>query len=409
MGNIYSVTQVNSYIKNMFTQDFMLNHIFIKGEVSNCKYHTSGHIYFTIKDSSSQMACIMFAGNRRGMNFQLQEGQNVVVEGNIDIYERDGKYQLYAKKITLDGTGVLYQRYEELKKKLEEMGMFAAEYKRAIPKYVSKVGIVTAQTGAAIRDIVNIAARRNPYVQLILYPALVQGEGAKDSIVRGIQILDDMNLDVLIVGRGGGSIEDLWAFNEEIVAKAIFECHTPVISAVGHEVDVTIADYVADLRAPTPSAAAELAVYDYHALEERLAEQKWNLKKEFQKVLKRYRTQTKQYEIYVSHKNPRIQMQERRQRTIEFEEKMEAILKRKIEKRHHTLSIYAERLQGLSPLKRLGNGYAYLSDEKGEAIKTIKQIKKGDVIQVQLKDGSAFAAVTKKSRQKQENIETSFL
>ena len=268
MANIYSVTQVNSYIKNMFTQDFMLNRIFIKGEVSNCKYHTSGHVYFTIKDNTSQMACVMFAGNRRGMNFQLKEGQNVVIEGNIDIYERDGKYQLYARKITLDGTGILYQQYEALKKKLEEMGMFAAEYKRPIPKYVNKVGIVTAQTGAAIRDIVNIATRRNPYVQLILYPALVQGEGAKDSIVKGIQVLDSMNLDVLIVGRGGGSIEDLWAFNEEIVARAIFECRTPVISAVGHEVDVTIADYVADLRAPTPSAAAELAVYDYRALKE---------------------------------------------------------------------------------------------------------------------------------------------
>lgn len=217
MANIYSVTQVNSYIKNMFTQDFMLNRIFIKGEVSNCKYHTSGHVYFTIKDNTSQMACVMFAGNRRGMNFQLKEGQNVVIEGNIDIYERDGKYQLYARKITLDGTGVLYQQYEALKKKLEEMGMFAAEYKRPIPKYVNKVGIVTAQTGAAIRDIVNIATRRNPYVQLILYPALVQGEGAKDSIVKGIQVLDSMNLDVLIVGRGGGSIEDLWADRKSVV------------------------------------------------------------------------------------------------------------------------------------------------------------------------------------------------
>ena len=368
MANIYSVTQVNSYIKNMFTQDFMLNRIFIKGEVSNCKYHTSGHVYFTIKDNTSQMACVMFAGNRRGMNFQLKEGQNVVIEGNIDIYERDGKYQLYARKITLDGTGVLYQQYEALKKKLEEMGMFAAEYKRPIPKYVNKVGIVTAQTGAAIRDIVNIATRRNPYVQLILYPALVQGEGAKDSIVKGIQVLDSMNLDVLIVGRGGGSIEDLWAFNEEIVARAIFECRTPVISAVGHEVDVTIADYVADLRAPTPSAAAELAVYDYRALKEQLVQKQWNLKRELQKTIKRYRTQTKQYEIYISHKNPKVQVQKQRQHTIELEEKMEIALKRKIEKSRYRLSVYAERLEGLSPLKRLGNGYAYLSDETGEAI-----------------------------------------
>ncbi len=404
MANIYSVTQVNSYIKNMFTQDFMLNRIFIKGEVSNCKYHTSGHVYFTIKDNTSQMACVMFAGNRRGMNFQLKEGQNVVIEGNIDIYERDGKYQLYARKITLDGTGVLYQQYEALKKKLEEMGMFAAEYKRPIPKYVNKVGIVTAQTGAAIRDIVNIATRRNPYVQLILYPALVQGEGAKDSIVKGIQVLDSMNLDVLIVGRGGGSIEDLWAFNEEIVARAIFECRTPVISAVGHEVDVTIADYVADLRAPTPSAAAELAVYDYRALKEQLVQKQWNLKRELQKTIKRYRTQTKQYEIYISHKNPKVQVQKQRQHTIELEEKMEIALKRKIEKSRYRLSVYAERLEGLSPLKRLGNGYAYLSDETGEAIRSIGQLKKGDTFQVELKDGKALAAVTKKFRKKQDKV-----
>ena len=404
MANIYSVTQVNSYIKNMFTQDFMLNRIFIKGEVSNCKYHTSGHVYFTIKDNTSQMACVMFAGNRRGMNFQLKEGQNVVIEGNIDIYERDGKYQLYARKITLDGTGILYQQYEALKKKLEEMGMFAAEYKRPIPKYVNKVGIVTAQTGAAIRDIVNIATRRNPYVQLILYPALVQGEGAKDSIVKGIQVLDSMNLDVLIVGRGGGSIEDLWAFNEEIVARAIFECRTPVISAVGHEVDVTIADYVADLRAPTPSAAAELAVYDYRALKEQLVQKQWNLKRELQKTIKRYRTQTKQYEIYISHKNPKVQVQKQRQHTIELEEKMEIALKRKIEKSRYRLSVYAERLEGLSPLKRLGNGSAYLSDETGEAIRSIGQLKKGDTFQVQLKDGKALAAVTKKFRKKQEKV-----
>lgn len=388
----------------MFTQDFMLNRIFIKGEVSNCKYHTSGHVYFTIKDNTSQMACVMFAGNRRGMNFQLKEGQNVVIEGNIDIYERDGKYQLYARKITLDGTGILYQQYEALKKKLEEMGMFAAEYKRPIPKYVNQVGIVTAQTGAAIRDIVNIATRRNPYVQLILYPALVQGEGAKDSIVKGIQVLDSMNLDVLIVGRGGGSIEDLWAFNEEVVARAIFECRTPVISAVGHEVDVTIADYVADLRAPTPSAAAELAVYDYRALKEQLIQKQWNLKRELQKTIKRYRTQTKQYEIYISHKNPKVQVQKQRQHTIELEEKMEIALKRKIEKSRYLLSVYAERLEGLSPLKRLGNGYAYLSDETGEAIRSIGQLKKGDTFQVQLKDGKALAAVTKKFRKKQEKV-----
>ena len=278
MAGIYSVSQVNSYIKNMFVQDFALSRISVRGEVSNCKYHSSGHIYFTLKDKGGTLAAVMFAGQRRsGLRFQLQEGQQVVVTGAVDVYERDGKYQLYAKQIEPDGLGGLFERFLRLRDELEEMGMFAPEYKQPIPRYASRVGVVTAPTGAAIQDIRNIASRRNPYVQLILYPALVQGEEAAGSIAAGIRTLDAMELDVLIVGRGGGSIEDLWAFNEELVARAIFECRTPVISAVGHETDVTIADYVADLRAPTPSAAAELAVFDYRQFEERLLLYEQNL------------------------------------------------------------------------------------------------------------------------------------
>lgn len=269
-SRIYSVGQVNTYIKNMFSQDFMLNRISIKGEVSNCKYHTSGHIYFSLKDETGTLSCVMFAGQRKGLGFSMKNGDKVVAEGSVSVYERDGKYQLYARSITLEGAGLLYERYLALKKELEEMGMFSAEYKQPIPAYVKRVGIVTAPTGAAIQDIRNIAARRNPYVQLILYPALVQGEGAKESIVKGIETLDTCGVDVIIVGRGGGSIEDLWAFNEEEVARAIFHCQTPIISAVGHETDTTIADFVADLRAPTPSAAAELAVVDIRQVLENL-------------------------------------------------------------------------------------------------------------------------------------------
>ena len=221
MAGIYSVSQVNSYIKNMFAQDFALSRISVRGEVSNCKYHTSGHIYFTLKDKTGTLAAVMFAGQRRGLSFQLQEGQQVVVTGTVDVYERDGKYQLYARKIEQDGQGDLFLRFQKLRDQLEEMGMFAPEYKQPIPRYAKRIGVVTAPTGAAIQDIRNIAGRRNPYVQLILCPALVQGEGAKESIVRGIQTLDQLGLDVLIVGRGGGSIEDLWAFNEECVARAI--------------------------------------------------------------------------------------------------------------------------------------------------------------------------------------------
>ena len=270
MSNIYSVKQVNAYIKNMFTQDFLLRNLCVSGEVSNCKYHTSGHIYFSLKDESGAIACVMFAGQRKGLAFSMKDGDKVVVEGSVDVYQRDGRYQLYARKITLEGAGLLYERFLALKAELEEMGMFDAGYKQPIPRFIRTLGVVTAPTGAAVQDIRNIAYRRNPYVQVILYPALVQGDGAKESIVKGIQALEALGVDVMIVGRGGGSIEDLWAFNEEEVARAVFNCSVPVISAVGHETDTTIIDYVADLRAPTPSAAAELAVYDYRALQESL-------------------------------------------------------------------------------------------------------------------------------------------
>ena len=284
MNNIYSVGQVNTYIKNMFTQDFMLSRISVKGEVSNCKYHTSGHIYFSLKDETGTINCVMFAGQRRGLAFAMKNGDKVVVQGSVSVYERDGRYQLYAREISLEGAGLLYEKYLALKQDLEEMGMFAPEYKQPIPRFIKILGVVTAPTGAAIQDIRNISYRRNPYLQIVLYPALVQGDGAVRSIVRGIQMLDAYGVDVMIVGRGGGSIEDLWAFNEEEVARAIFNCETPIISAVGHETDTTIADFVADLRAPTPSAAAELAVCDYRSVEEGFRE----YEKKFQHSLERH-------------------------------------------------------------------------------------------------------------------------
>ena len=292
MQNVYTVRQVNAYIKNMFTQDFMLNRIYVKGEVSNCKYHTSGHIYFSLKDESGIIACVMFAGSRAGLPFRMKEGQTVIVLGSVSVYERDGKYQLYAKEIVLDGAGMLYERFEALKRELEEMGMFAPEYKRPIPVYVRRVGIVTAPTGAAVRDIMNIAARRNPY-------------GAVPSIVRGIQMLQKQQVDVIIVGRGGGSIEDLWAFNEEQVARAIFDCTVPVISAVGHETDTLISDFVADLRAPTPSAAAELAVYEYRACEAQIQEYALRLRRQMQQKIQNERQRAKQMAVKLRFSHPR--------------------------------------------------------------------------------------------------------
>ena len=312
MKNVYSVGQVNTYIKNMFAQDFMLQRISVKGEVSNCKYHTSGHIYFTIKDAAGTLNAVMFAGSRKGLKFQMKEGDQVVVTGSVEVYERDGKYQIYAREIELDGAGNLYQKFEALKQELEEMGMFAAEYKQPIPPYAMKIGVVTAPTGAAVQDIRNISARRNPFVQLILYPALVQGDGAVESIVNGIHALDALGVDVMIVGRGGGSIEDLWAFNEEEVARAIFECETPVISAVGHETDWTIADFVADLRAPTPSAAAELAVFDYAAVEGRLGEIKERMFLLNMQRIQQMRKELEHAKDRLSYLSPEGQLREKR-------------------------------------------------------------------------------------------------
>ena len=393
MGSIYTVSQVNSYIKNMFTQDFALNKISVKGEVSNCKYHPSGHIYFTLKDGGSQIGAVMFASQRKNLGFRMEEGQQVVAEGTVDVYERDGKYQLYARSVTLDGTGDLFRRFEQLRNELEEMGMFDGCYKQPIPRYAKRVGVVTASTGAAIRDIMNISARRNPYVQLILYPALVQGTEAKYSIVKGIQTLDRMNLDVIIVGRGGGSIEDLWAFNEEMVARAIFECGTPVISAVGHETDVTIADYVADMRAPTPSAAAELAVFDYSQFEAQTDLYRRTLNRGMERRLERVRYRLNQDVLRLKMHHPERQLNEKRQRLVDLEDRMGRIMERRVTAGRHRLALLAGRLQSLSPLEQISRGYGFITDGGGKRLESVSQVKPGDRITVRVRDGRAVARV----------------
>lgn len=392
--NVYSVGQVNTYIKNMFAQDFMMRNICIKGEVSNCKYHTSGHIYFTLKDASGTLNAIMFAGNRRGMKFVMKEGDKVIVTGSVEIYERDGKYQLYAREIELDGAGDLYLRFEALKCELEEMGMFAKEYKKTIPKFVKRVGIVTAPTGAAVQDIRNIATRRNPYVQLILYPALVQGEGAVASIVNGIRALDALGVDVMIVGRGGGSIEDLWAFNEEEVARAIFECETPIISAVGHETDTTIADYVADMRAPTPSAAAELAVYDYRLIEEQLLNYKRHMDQCMGQKIQVTKLRLQQLEARMHRLSPESKLRENRMHVAKMEQRLEQLMQQIMTDRRHKVALLAERLEGVSPLRKLSSGYAYVTNEENKAVTTTEEIKEGDVLAVHFLKGEVKAKVT---------------
>lgn len=395
MNNVYSVSQVNNYIKNMFSQDFALSKVYVKGEISNCKYHTSGHIYFTLKDKGGVIPGVMFAGNRRGLNFRLEEGQNVVVLGSINIYEKDGRYQIYAKEIILEGAGFLYQKFEQLKEELSQMGMFDEMYKKPIPKYALNIGVCTASTGAAIQDIINISKRRNPYVQLYLYPTLVQGENAAANIVHGIRCLDSMNLDIIIVGRGGGSIEDLWAFNEEIVARAIFSCNTPIISAVGHETDTTIADYVADLRAPTPSAAAELAVFDYMEFSNRLSGVKMMLNKELNSRIERNKLYLKRYEDRLSYLSPSNQILTKRQYVNDLSVKMENIMEDKLLDRKHRLAMYAERLKGNSPLNRISKGFAYVTDIQGKQIHSVGQLEQGKEVHLTLKDGKAVADIKK--------------
>lgn len=391
--NVYTVAQVNAYIKNMFTQDYMLRSVFVKGEVSNCKYHSSGHIYFTLKDDKGTIACVMFAGNRTGLSFKMEEGQMVVVGGTVDVYERDGKYQLYAKQIVLDGAGLLYEKYEKLKKELEEMGMFSSEYKQPIPKYINTLGVVTAPTGAAVRDIINIAKRRNPYIQIILYPAIVQGSQAAESIVNGIRALEQLGVDTILVGRGGGSIEDLWAFNERIVAQAVFDCQIPVISAVGHETDTTITDYVADLRAPTPSAAAELAVYDYMQLMERLAVYQNTLTVKMQNRIKESRNNLETLQMHISYLNPMSKLQDKRVYCLEFEEKLEWLMNLKITESKHALALYIEKLKGLSPLDKLSQGYAFVENSRGDVVNNVKCVKKDEPLNIYVKNGIIHAKV----------------
>lgn len=393
MNRIYSVGQVNNYIRTMFDQDFMLNKIYIKGEVSNCKYHTSGHIYFSLKDESGTISCVMFAGQRKGLGFAMKNGDKVVAGGSVSVYERDGKYQLYAREITLEGAGLLYERFLALKKELEEMGMFAPEYKQTIPVWAKKVGVVTAPTGAAVQDIRTVAGRRNPYVQLILYPALVQGEGAKESIVKGIEALDNYGVDVIIVGRGGGSIEDLWAFNEEEVARAIFNCRTPIISAVGHETDTTIADFAADLRAPTPSAAAELAVADVRVLLNQLLSARQKLTQSMDNQLFRLRQRLGQYETKLEYLSPARQIQEKRTRLLQAEDRMCSAMENQIFRARQNLGIYIERMKGLSPLDKLKQGFSYVENEKGHAVTGISQVREGEVLQIQVTDGRIQARV----------------
>lgn len=388
-NKVFSVTQINTYIKRMFQSDYALRRISIKGQVSNCKYHSSGHIYFSLKDEGSQISCVMFANARYdGLKFELEDGQEVVVDGNISVYERGGSYQLYAQEIRLNGIGELYVAYEMLKQKLYEEGLFDHEKKKPIPKNPKKIGVVTARTGAAIHDIISTAKRRNPYVQLILYPAKVQGDGASDTIVAGIKALDQYGVDIIIVGRGGGSIEDLWAFNEEKVARAIYEAQTPIISGTGHEVDTTIADYAADLRAATPTAACELAVPDIREVMEGITNREYTLRTLLKQLVRRYQMKLQQYQITIANFDPRFQLQEQKMHLAELEEQIHAVMKNKMTDYQHKLELYTKELHGLSPTAKLINGFGYIEGSNGEPVTSVKKVMEGDQISLTISDGT---------------------
>lgn len=394
MENFYSVTEVNEGINKLFSSRPGLSNISIEGEVSNCTYNSSGHIYFTLKDSKSQISAVMFKGKRiAGLKFALKDGMKVIVSGSIEVYVQGGKYQLYASRIEEAGLGILYEKYLKLKAILEEKGLFDEKNKKTIPRFASKVGIVTSPTGAAIQDIINVSKRRNPYVELILYPALVQGENAYKSIIKGIKALDKTDVDVIIVGRGGGSIEDLWSFNEEELAIAIYEAKTPIISAVGHETDFTIADFVADTRAATPSQAAEIANFEYSKFVSDLDNINIRMKNSLRTKLALLNNILQTYKLKLSSFSPTKRINGYRTYLVEIDNRLNKKINTKLNDTKSKLAVYATKIEALSPLKRIANGYAYVADDLGNRISKVKDIKKDSIINLSFIDGKVSAKV----------------
>lgn len=392
---IYSVGQINNYIKNIITQDYVLKSLTIKGEVSNCKYHSLGHIYFSLKDETGTIPAVMFKGNiAKGLSFKMEDGQKVLVTGSIGVYERDGKYQLYASSVKLEGVGDLHAEFERLKYKLNEEGLFDPDLKKPIPKFPKKVGIVTAKTGAAIQDILNIARRRNPYVELFLYSAKVQGEGAADTIVQGIKKLDTMGMDTIIVGRGGGSIEDLWAFNEEKVVRAIYEAKTPIISGVGHEIDITLSDYAADLRAPTPSAACELALPDVMTTVNQIKGYKGSLDNLMRSKLSMYKLKLEKQQEMLLRLNPKTKLDNQNQYLSELYDRLKKTMEDKFNRYKHRYELLSVRLNGLSPTAKLIGGFGYI-EKKGRPVSDVSKIKENDEIDITINNGRISTVVKK--------------
>lgn len=388
-----SVTQLNKYIKDKIADDEYLNNILIKGEISNFKHHYTGHLYFTLKDENSLIKCIMFKSYAQKLNFEPKDGMKVYILGTVSVFERDGVYQIYAKVMEEDGLGDLYARYQKLKKEMEAKGLFAENHKKKIPLMPKVIGVLTSQTGSVIRDIINVATRRNPNVYIRLLPVPVQGEGAAEKIAYGIEYMNKHELaDVLILARGGGSLEDLWPFNEEIVANSIYQSKIPIISAVGHETDFSISDFVADLRAPTPSAAAELAVPDVYEVKEKIFTYQNRLKMTLTKKLEIMKLRYDKCMSSTVFKEPTRRIQENYIKIDTFVKQLENKINRIKEKNKNKYIEMVAKLDTLSPLKTLTRGYSIV-EKQGRIIKSVTDLKTEDQISIKMKDGEKQAKV----------------
>lgn len=390
---VYSVAQLNNYVKSVLDNDENLNHLFVTGEISNYKPHYSGHMYMTIKDETASIKAVMFAGNASRLKFKPENGMKVIIFGTVSLFQRDGSYQLYINDMQPDGIGALNIAFEQLKKKLEAEGLFSKEHKKPIPKFPQKVGVVTSATGAAVQDIFNVLKRRYPVAEVVLRPCQVQGDGAANDIANAIKEFNKVKgADVLIVGRGGGSIEDLWAFNEEAVARAVFDSEIPVISAVGHETDVTICDFVADLRAPTPSAAAECAVPDCFELKANLLSYKQRLNTLSKNILESERKRVLAIEKSGALKNPLLKINDSKKDILYLNEKLVNLTSSVIEANRSKVNALCGKLDALSPLGVIARGYS-VTKSKEKIIKSIKDVKIDDEITVNLSDGMITAMV----------------
>ena len=388
-----SVSQLNKYIKNKVDQDEYLNNVLIKGEISNFKHHYTGHMYFTLKDNNSLIKCIMFKSYTPHLNFVPKDGMSVIVLGTVSVFERDGVYQIYCKAMQQEGIGDLYKEYEKLKAKLNEEGLFAESHKKKIPLYSKRIGVLTSETGSVIRDIINVSTRRNPNVHIRLLPVPVQGPGAAEKIAEKIKIMNDKKLaDVIIVGRGGGSLEDLWPFNEEIVARAIYNSELPVISAVGHETDFSISDFVADLRAPTPSAAAELAVPDIDELKIKLSSYNNRYKVALKKQVEYKRLKYEKCMTRRVFKEPLQRINESYLQVDTQTKNIENKFKLKIMQKRSEFQNVVEKIDALSPLKTLSRGYSIM-EKNGKIIKSKKELNIGDEVNIKLYEGTTKAKI----------------